>query len=201
MSATSRPRLILGVVALAVLLAGCGGGGAASPGRATPSPTPTATPYVFKTPPPISTPALTADGLGPIRLDTPAQEAVAQGWATRDDGCGWRTAPALLSEGVELYFADDRISEVWLGSAAHSTDVGARVGMHVEQIATLYAGELTYETRNSLGGRVILPIVRQGDHELLFFGLGDEDATPGPRAPLTGIGARPYGADLTRPTC
>lgn len=202
MAVTLRPRVLFGAVALVLMLAGCGGGSGSS-GAEAPSPTasPTRSPYVFDTPPPISTPTLTAEGLGPIRLGTSAEDAVAQGWAVRDDRCGWRTSPTLRADGVELYFADDRISEIWLGNAAHSTAAGARVGMLLEQIETLYAGDLTYETRNSLGGRLILPIVRSGDSELLFFGLGDEDATPGPRAPLTAIAARAYGTDLSRPSC
>lgn len=196
-----RPRVVLGAVAMALLLSGCGGG-PGTPGTTSPSPTvsPTLTPYVFETPPPISTPALTPEGLGPMRLGTPAEEAVTQGWAISGDQC-WRTSPSLLADGVELYFTDGRISEIWIGNASHSTGTGARVGMQIEQIETLYADDLTYETRDSLGGQVVLPIVRRGDHELLFFGLGDEDATPGPGAPLTGIAARAYGTDLTRPSC
>lgn len=202
MTVPLRARLTLCALASALVLSGCGGD-AGSEGTAYPSPTvsETRTPYAFDTPPPISTPALTADGLGPIRLGTPAEEAMAQGWAVRDDRCRWRTASDLLAGGVELHFADDRVSEVWLGNATHSTAQGARVGMRIEQVETLYAGQLEYQTRASPSGRAIVPIVRRGDHELLFFGLGDKDATPGPQAPLTAIVAQAYGTDLHRPSC
>lgn len=200
-----RGRIALGLAALA-LLTGCGGG--TGPGNlsasatGSPTATPTRTPYVFDTPPPISDRALTTDGLGPIRLGTPVDQAVRLDWAVRDARCGWRTAPGLLAEGVELRFgADDRISDIWLGNSTYGTAEGARVGMVLEQIETLFGEDLAYERRDSPAGSALLPIVRRGDRELLFFGLGDEDATPGPRAPLTGIAARAYGLDVTRPTC
>ena len=147
MAVTLRPRLILGAVALALMLTGCGGG-ADSSGTVTPSPTvtPTPSPYVFTTPPPISSPALTADGLGPIRLGTPAEEAAAQGWAIRDDRCGWRTAPDLLTDGVELYFTDR--TAVWLGSAP-TAPRGCSVGMPSQSI--LVRRDLTM-IPHSLGG-------------------------------------------------
>ena len=203
MPVTLRARVAACLLTGTLLGTGCGGDTAGPETTAEPTPTASATPtpYVFATPPTVSRPELTVDGLGPVRLGAPVTEAVARGWAIRDDRCGWRTGPELLSDGVELYFADDRISEIWLGSTTLSTARGARVGMTVEQIETLYAGELAYERRDSLGGRVILPVVRHGERELLFFALGDEDAEPGPWAPVTAIGARASGLALTRPGC
>lgn len=191
----SRSHILAVVAALA--LTGCGGGTSEPAGS---EPEPTRTPYVFATPPPISSPALSADGLGEIRLGTPATDAQTRGWAIRDERCGWRTGPHLKATGVELFFADDAISEVWLGNSSHSTTTGARVGMAVEQIETLHP-DLEFERRDTVGGSAYLSIVRSGDRELLFYGLGDEDATPDPRSPLTGIAARAYGTPLTRPAC
>lgn len=207
----SRPaRLhLLPVLSAALLLAGCGGT-STGPGDTSPSPTPTA--YPTASPSPYAGPAgadeyagmrLSADGFGPIRLGLDVAEGRERGWVARLDHCDrWGSSPALLAEGVDLVFdASGRLAEIWLGNPIHPTSEGARVGMSLEEIAYFYGPRLTFEQRGGVGGSLYVPHVRSGDREMVFYGIGDEDATPGPHAPISAIGARAYGGDIDRPDC
>lgn len=196
-------------LAVILLLTGCGGSGAASGGT---SPTPSPTAYPTASPRPYSGPSgrgayaglqLSTDGLGPILLGLDATQGQEHGWVARLAGCDrWGSSPALLAEGVDLVFdSSDRLSEIWLGNPTHATVAGARVGMAVEEIAYLYGDQLRFERRPSVSGALTVPYVRDGDHELIFYAIGDEDATPGARAPVSGIAARAYGGAIERPRC
>lgn len=203
-----RPGLVA-LVSAAMLMSGCGGLSAA-PGDATPSPTPTA--YPTASPSPYEGPAgsgeyaglrLSADGLGPIVLGLDVAEGRERGWVARLPHCDrWGASPVLIAEGVDLVFDEsDRLAEIWLGNPVHPTVEGARVGMRLEEIAYLYGPRLAFERRGAVSGTLRLPLVRNGDREVVFFGIGDEDATPGPHAPVSAIGARAYGGDIERPQC
>lgn len=130
-------------------------------------------------------------------------EGLDRGWVGRLAHCDrWGSSPALLAEGVDLVFDDTgRLAEVWLGNPRHRTAEWARVGMHIEDITALYRDRLDFERRDSVGGSLDVPFVRDGDQELVFYALGDEDERPGPTAPVSAIGARAYGHAIERPTC
>lgn len=192
-----------------LVLSGCGAA-PSTPGDPSPSPTPTA--YPTASPSPYEGPGgsgeyaglrLSTDGLGPILLGLDVAEGRQRGWVTRLPHCDrWGSSPALIAEGVDLLFDEsDRLAEIWLGHPAHPTVEGARVGMRLEEIAYVYGPRLTFERRGSVSGVQYVPLVRAGDRELVFFGIGDEDATPSPHAPVSAIGARAYGGDIERPAC
>ncbi|WP_432559073.1 hypothetical protein [Granulicoccus sp. GXG6511] len=202
-------RLTVGLVAAATLLTACGGSPQADQST-TPSPTPTA--YPTASPAPYAGPSgsgeyaelrLSATGLGPIRLGLDADEGRAHGWVARLDHCDrWGASPDLRAEGVDLVFNDsDQLAEIWLGNSLHPTDEGARVGMAVEEVAYVYGDRLEFNQRDSVGGSVVVPFVPSGEHELVFYAIGDENETPGPRAPISAIGAMARGGDIQRPRC
>lgn len=201
---------------LAITLSACAGGGAATPDQrstSTPSPTPSPTRVVAATATPtprapVTTSALpgatlTADGLGPIRLGMSVDEGVRRGWVARLPHCDrWGSGPRLLANGVDLMFDDsDRLAEIWLGNATYQTAGGAYVGLAAEDIAVLYGDQLSYEKRGSVGGSMYVTLARSGDHEIVFYALGNEDSIPDPRSPVSAIGARAYGGDIDRPAC
>ena len=207
-------RVLAGVAAV-VLLTACGGG----PGQTSsnsPSPTasssPTPTRLPTASPPPYVGPTsagdyagweLSPDGFGSIRLGLGAAEGRERGWVTRLPHCDrWGSSPDLIAEGVDLVFDDaDRLTEIWLGSPVHVTTDGARVGMAMEEVAYLYSDRLDVQERTSLGGRQLVAFVADDEHELLFYAIGDKDEIPGPRSPVTAIGARALDGDITRPSC
>lgn len=196
---------------LATLVTGCGGAPGEPDPERTPSatPTPTASPFPSPTITRSEVPSralpgavLTADGLGPVRLGMPLAEARDRGWATELPHCRrWGAAPQLAAEGIDLVFADDRLTEIWLGNPTHRTADWARVGMHIEDVLGLYRERLKFERRNTVGGPMVVPFVHTGDREIVFFAVGDEDATPGLRSPVSAIGARAYGGAVERPRC
>ncbi len=209
-------RTRLAGLALLLALTACSGGTASpqdAPATPTPSPTPSPTRVVAATvtPTPLA-PAtaaflpgatLTADGLGPIRLGMTVADGVRQGWVAELAHCDrWGSSPRLLADGVDLVFDDtERLSEIWLGSATYRTPAGAHVGLPAEDVAVLYGDELDYEARGSVGGSMQVMFTRSGDHEIVFFALGNEDTIPDPRSPISAIGARAYGGDIDRPAC
>ncbi|MDO5500632.1 MAG: hypothetical protein Q4F67_13230 [Propionibacteriaceae bacterium] len=216
-----RARRALAAVAAVALLSACGGGtGDVSGGEVTepealpaePAPTATATPLATTSPTPYAGPTgaadyadleLTADGFGPMRLGMTAAEGQDGGWVERLPHCDrWGASAKLRAEGVDLVFDDqDHLAEIWLGNSIHPTVEGARVGMPMEEIAYFYGDDLDYELRDSVSGSMYVPFVRFGEFELAFYALGDENSIPGPRAPVSGIGARAYGKDIERPSC
>jgi len=210
-------RRVLAGMAIVGLLSGCSGG-AGEPGgdstepQVTPTPTPTAEPLVTSSPTPYAGPTgaperaawqLTAQSLGPLELGMTVPDGESNGWVARLPHCDrWGSSPALRQEGIDLVFDDqDRLAEIWLGNSVHATADGARVGMAIEEIAFFHGTDLEFEERDSVGGRLMVPFVRAGEHELVFYAIGNENETPGPRAPVTAIGARAYGKDVVRPSC
>lgn len=209
-------RLLAGLAAVA-LLTGCGGAGGTSDG-ASPSPDSSHTATPSPTPMPTSSPTayagptgapervnwqLSTDSFGPLRLGMTAADGVADGLVARLPHCDrWGASPDLVAEGVDLVFnGQDQLAEIWLGSPMHTTTSGVRVGMAMEEVAYFHHSDLQFEERGSIGGTMQVPFVRTGDRELVFYALGDENEIPGPRAPVTGIGARAYGGDIDRPRC
>lgn len=204
-----RPRTFFAasLVAAALLVGGCG---ESTPDAGTP-PTPTPSPVY---PTPTITPVesgsavlpgatLTPDGLGPVQLGLKVDEGVRRGWVARLDHCDrWGASPELMAEGIDLLFDDDqRLVEVWLGNPLHRTDEYVRVGMHIEDATAIYRERLEFEQRDSVGGKFFVSFVREGDREIAFYAIGDENATPGWRSPISAIGARAYGLPIERPAC
>ena len=109
--------------------------------------------------------------------------------------------PATV-EGIRKYLGSGLVKGVGPVTAGRIVDYfGLQTLEVIEDVSALYRERLQYEERGSVGGRMYASYLRTGDHVLLFYALGDEDAPPEPRAPISAIAARAYGGAIERPAC
>jgi hypothetical protein len=106
----------------------------------------------------------------------------------------WVANPDLFRDGVSLYLGTS-LEEIDLTKATYATRSGARIGMTVKDLRSLYGSNLTIETKNGDGGAFQAPIVRAGYREVIF--VPEETAgTSFDASKITEIISRTYSNDL-----
>lgn len=120
---------------------------------------------------------LTTAGLGPLTFGMSLAAFKQGGYLVpSSEACvpAWVANPDLFRDGVTLYMGTS-LEEIRLTNATYATRSGARVGMTVKDLRSLYGANLTIETKNGDGGAFQAPIVRAGDREVAFV----PEETPG----------------------
>lgn len=153
--------------------------------------------------PSVASWVLDTDGIGPIKIGTRYEDLLSAGWIRdpsqlTNPGCTMvETAPRLQNRGINL---DGGIGEypplaaITLTTPDHPTRSGARVGMTMKELRSIYASQLTVETKNGNGGPFQAAVVRVGSRELVFYfpwgsALVDTDR-------IQNITARDYSKDM-----
>lgn len=140
------------------MLAGCAGTGMGAPGApappaTTPSPVTSSTPAISRastSTAPLVAPddSLTISGIGGLTLGMSRDALLSsRAMVATEDLCEGSlvTGEALKGQGITLVEGVG-LGQIWLTTSTHSTKSGARVGMTMAQIRTIYGADVTRKT-------------------------------------------------------
>jgi len=114
---------------------------------------------------------LTTAGLGPLTMGMSLTALQQGGYVVAGPmpyPCSSVANAALDRDGVYLGVSDS-VREIWLNKGTYATRSGARVGMTVAQLRSIYGDNLVTVTKNGSGGPFQAPAIQAGDREVVFM--------------------------------